>query len=115
MAAQIRMRCFASNGLLTKNQTKMLMAWFEGTNRTINQRIIADKVGVSRNKLYNAFKDNPERPFDELKLKHLEALIKLYNEDITREKEIPVKKEVKAKETAEMKKNAQMLIDKVER
>lgn len=82
------LRPFAPKGLLTNNQTNQLKRWFDGENRVINQRDLAEKIGISRNKLYQSFKKNPDRPFDELQLKNLNKLISIYNEDILLEKEV---------------------------
>lgn len=108
--AKLRMRPFAPNGLLTDTQTKQLAAWFDGENRKINQRGIAEAIGVSRNKLYSSFGKNPERPFDELALKTVNKLIELYNHDIQESK-----KEQKdaAEETKTSKERAEKLINKV--
>lgn len=109
---KVRLRPFAPSGLLSEAQTKQLKAWFQGENRQINQRGIAEKIGVSRNKLYMSFDKNPERPFDELPLKTVNLLIELYNSDIQQAKE--EQKKI-AEETKSTKEKAEKLIKKVEK
>lgn len=106
----IRLRPFAPNGLLTENQTKMLTKWFQGDERNINQRGIAEAIGISRNKLYSSFDKNPDRPFDELQLKTVNKFIELYNEDIQQVKE---QRQKEVEETKSTKKKAEQLIKKV--
>ncbi|HLQ96354.1 MAG TPA: hypothetical protein VK108_08205 [Pseudogracilibacillus sp.] len=107
---KIDFRPFAPNGLLTDNQTRTLTAWFEGEKRNINQRGIAEAIGVSRNKLYSAFEKNADRPFDELPLKAVNKIIELYNEDIQQFKE---QQKREAEETKTTKEKAEKLIKKV--
>lgn len=109
---KVSLRPFAPNGLLSEAQTKLLMAWFQGEGRQINQRGIAKEIGVSRNKLYTSFDKNPERPFDELPLKAVNLLIELYNSDIQKAKE--EQKKI-AEETKTTKEKAEQLIKKVEK
>lgn len=107
---KLQIRPFAPNGLLTDHQTKLLKAWFAGEERYINQRGISETIGVSRNKIYNSFEKNPDRPFDELQLKAVNKLVELYNEDIKQFKE---QRKVEAEETKSTKKKAEQLINKV--
>src|SRR5699024_840088 len=109
---KVSLRPFAPNGLLSEAQTKLLMAWFQGEGRQINQRGIAKEIGVSRNKLYTSFDKNPERPFDELPLKAVNLLIELYNSDIQKEKE--EKKKI-TEETKKKKKNRRRVQKKQKR
>ncbi|WP_260480316.1 helix-turn-helix domain-containing protein [Listeria booriae] len=110
----VKMRAFAPNGLLTDNQNQMLKRWIEGEgeNRKINQRELAQVIGISRGKMYNSFEKNPDRPFDEFNLKTVNKLIQLFNTDIQEPKKekgkTPVKRDGKAKE------KANQLIKKVE-
>lgn len=108
--AKVRLRPFAPNGLLSDAQTKQLKAWFQGENRKINQRGIAEAIGVSRNKLYSSLEKNPNRPFDELPLKTVNKLIELYNSDI---QEVKEERKKEAKETKTTKERAEKLIKKV--
>lgn len=108
---KIRLRPFAPKGLLTKTQSKQLTAWYEGENRIVSQREIAEVIDITPKTLRKMFKDNPERPFDNFKLKTLNSFIELYNKDIQEFKELQ-KNEVK--ETRSSLKLAEKLIDKVE-
>src|SRR5699024_7695989 len=101
---KVSLRPFAPNGLLSEAQTKLLMAWFQGEGRQINQRGIAKEIGVSRNKLYTSFDKNPERPFDELPLKAVNLLIELYNSDIQKAKEEKKKSDEETKKKNEKRK-----------
>lgn len=112
MNKKITLRPFAPKGILTEAQTKQLMAWYGGEKRNISQVEICEKASVSRQKLYISFKQNPERPFDELKLSIVNKIIQLYNQDI----ENPKKDDSKEIEK-ELKKGlqkAKSLIKKVE-
>lgn len=112
MKKKVALRPFAPNGLLTDTQTEQLKAWWNGEKRVISTRGIAKEVGVSRAKLYNSFAQNPDRPFDEMKLSIVNNLIQLYNVDIERAKELE-KKETEVKETKSNLKRAEELIKKV--
>lgn len=109
MKKKLNLRPFAPNGLLTETQTEQLKAWWNGEKRVISTRKLAEEIGVSRPKLYKSFTENPERPFDELKLSIVNKFIAIYNEDIQKAKK--VKEEVK--ETKTSKKLAEELIKKV--
>lgn len=109
-------RQMATNGLLTDKQSETLVTWFNSKKRIINQRDLADKIGVSRNKIYNSFKHDPKRPFDEIKLGIVNRFIAAYNEDIElikaqskNDEDLPAKKSKVAK------KRVNDLISKVER
>src|SRR5699024_1672673 len=110
--AKVTLRPFAPKGLLSDAQTELLKTWFQGEERNINQRGIADAIGVSRNKLYNSFEKNPERPFDELSLGSVNKLIALYNEDI---QEVKKERKKQAEETKSTKEKAEKLIKKVQK
>lgn len=109
MKKKINLRPFAPKGLLTESQTEQLKAWWNGEKRMVSTRELAKQVGVSRQKLYNSFEENPERPFDELKLSVVNRFIALYNEDIQKAK----KEKEEAEETKSSKKLAEELIKKV--
>lgn len=87
MSKKIRMRPFAPNGLLTDSQTEQLKAWYQGENRKMNQRSVADETGINRMTFRSCFEKNPERPFDELVLKKVNKLIEVYNRDIQQKDE----------------------------
>lgn len=110
--SKVTLRPFAPNGLLSDAQSKLLKTWFQGAERNINQRGIAEAIGVSRNKLYNSFEKNPERPFDELSLGSVNKLIALYNKDI---KEVKEERKKEAEETETTKEKAEKLIKKVKK
>ncbi|MBC2173995.1 hypothetical protein [Listeria booriae] len=114
MSKKIRPRPFAPNGLLTENQSRQLVAWYEGDERLCNQREISQIIGVSRMKLHTTFAENPERPFDELKLKNVNKLIELYNQDLEKQKEKLVVIEETKKETKKTINRAKKLIQKVD-
>lgn len=109
--AKIRLRPFLPKGLLSSSQSKQLVTWYEGKNRTVTKQDIAKIIDMNRKTLRKMFIDNPERPFDNFKMKHLNKFIKLYNEDIQRYKEL---KQQEVQETQISKELVQKLIDKVE-
>lgn len=114
MKKKLLLRPFAPNGLLTDTQTEQLKAWWNGEKRVVSTREIAKQVGVSRAKLYNSFSQNPDRPFDEMKLAIVNNLIQLYNVDIQQAKELEKNKEKEeAKKTKSSVKRAEELIKKV--
>ncbi|STE38054.1 hypothetical protein [Enterococcus mundtii] len=111
----VRMRPFAPKGLLTQAQNKQLLAWYEGENRVIYQKTIAEHIGMTPKTLRKMFQEDPERPFDNFKLKALNRFIALYNEDIQKYKELEAEKgKEKGKGTTTSLKLAEKLIDKVE-
>ncbi|EOH59432.1 hypothetical protein [Enterococcus faecalis] len=112
MKKKVILRPFAPKGLLSDTQTEQLKAWWHGEKRVVSTREIAKQVGVSRAKLHNSFLNNPDRPFDEMKLVTVNNLIQLYNTDIERAKELE-KKNTKVKETKSSVKRAEELIKKV--
>lgn len=112
MKKKVILRPFAPKGLLSDTQTEQLKAWWSGEKRVVSTREIAKQVGVSRAKLHNSFSNNPDRPFDEMKLVTVNNLIQLYNTDIERAKELE-KKNTKVKETKSSVKRAEELIKKV--
>lgn len=114
MKKKLVLRPFAPRGLLTDKQTEQLKAWWSGENRVVSTREIAKQVGVSRQKLYNSFAQNPDRPFDEMKLAIVNNLIQLYNVDIQQAKELEKNKEKEeGKKTKSSLKRAEELIKKV--
>jgi len=107
---KVTLRPFAPNGLLTDTQTAQLKAWWSGEKRSISTREIVSILKISRQKIYDSLKKNPERPFDELKLKTLNVLIQIYNKDIQSFKE---EQQIEVKESKTNKKRASELIKKV--
>lgn len=112
MAKNITLRPFAPKGLLTESQNKQLIEWWNNTEkRLVTTREIAQICGISRDTFYRAFKNKPERPFDELALKTVNKIIALYNKDIQEVKKL--QQDAERKETTTSKEKAKMLIKKV--
>ncbi|KRM94720.1 hypothetical protein FC56_GL001091 [Lentilactobacillus senioris DSM 24302 = JCM 17472] len=113
--AKVKYYKIAPNGLLSDKQTKLLKSWIGSKDRHINQRDLVEAIGISRNKLYQSFEQNPERPFDELKLKTLNKLLDVYNADILLPKDESTKAgKLSKKQTKVAKKRINDLISKVE-
>ena len=111
MTKKIRMRAFAPNGLLTDVQTEQLKAWYQGENRKMSQRAVAEETGINRMTLRSSFEKNPERPFDEIILKKVNKFIEVYNKDIQQKDE----EDEEVVETKKAEDLANDLIKKVEK
>lgn len=111
---KIKMEQFAPNGFLTSNQVERLKRWIDGERRTIKLVDLASELDIARMSINNAFKKNPERPFDEFKLGTVNKLIAVFNEDLKKSNPKEETKKEQKNATKKEKERAKKLIKKVD-